>query len=441
MKTKFPSKGMPGNQIFDEIKGMKSGDSNWVNGRLFSLVFNAGEEIKDFSEKAFTIFINENSLSPFNFPSLLKMENEVVGMMIDLLGGDNHTAGSFTTGGTESLMVVIKTARDYARYHKPHIQEPELIMPLSAHPSINKAAHYLGIKTVIIPTDNNSEIDLVALRKAINTNTIMIIGSAPSYPHGIIDPIEEMGKIALEQQIWFHVDACIGGMILPFIKKAGYVLPNFDLNVPGVWSISADIHKYGFVPKGASVILYRDAELRKYQFYIYVDWPGGIYATPSMAGSRSGGPLAASWGIIKFLGQEGFIKLADTAMKTSQKLQEGVRETPGLYVIGKPQATLFAIASDSVNIYTLGDKMKSKCWHLDYQQKPPSLHMTVMPGHAQIIRSFIADLHETAEEIIRSKEKNASGEGALYEMLASMPDRQMAKDLTCGFLGDMFKAE
>jgi len=437
---RFPQQGMPAEVVLEDLQAMKSGDSDWKNGRVFSLVFNAGEEVKQFAEKAFSVYMNENGLSPFAFPSLLKMETEVVATMLDLLGGGSEAAGNMTTGGTESLMAVVKAARDYARDKYPGIKQPELVMPLSAHPAICKAAHYLDIKTVIIPTDKHSVVDLEAYRRAINENTILMIGSAPSYPHGIVDPIEELGRIALEKNIWFHVDACVGGMVLPFVKMAGYAIPLFDLSVPGVWSISADIHKYGYTPKGASVVLYRNIELRKHQIYVYADWPGGIYATPSIAGSRSGGPIAASWAIIRYLGLDGYTKLAGLAMKASLELQKGVNGIPGLYVIGRPPATVFAIGSDSLNVYALGDRMKTMRWYIDSQQMPPSLHMTVMPEHAKILQPFLADLHKAAEEVAKLKQEDITGEAALYGMIGTLPDRGMAKDFATQYLNELYQA-
>ncbi|MBN1689525.1 MAG: aspartate aminotransferase family protein [Dehalococcoidia bacterium] len=438
-RMEFPQQGLPGLKVLDEIKALKTGDSDWKNGRVFSLVFNAGDEIKQFAEQAFDIFLNENGLSPFAFPSLLKMENEVVAMMIDLLGGGEQAAGNVTTGGTESLMSIVKTARDYARDKKPHIKEPQLVMPLSAHPAFNKAAHFLGIKTVIVPTDTGSVVDLDAYRSAISENTIMLVGSAPSYPHGIIDPIEEIGRIALEKDIWFHVDACVGGMVLPFVRMAGYEVPPFDLSVPGVWSISADIHKYGYTPKGASIVLYRSSELRKYQIYVYADWPGGVYATSSVAGSHSGGGVASSWGIFRFLGREGYTRLAGLAMQAALELQKGVNGTPGLHVIGKPLSTVFAIGSDTLNVYALGEKMKARRWYIDSQQMPPSLHMTVMPEHVKIVGSFLADLREASAETEKLKPEDIGGEAALYGMIGSLPDRGAARDIAVQFLNDLYQ--
>lgn len=435
----FPQKGIRNEDIINQLNAMKSMDADWKNARIFSLVFNAGNEVKEFAEKAFNTFINENSLSPFTFPSLLRMENEVVAMMINLLGGNADTVGNMTTGGTESLMSAVKAARDYARENKPEITDPQLVMPLSAHPSINKAAHYLGIKTVIVPTDNCSVVKPDDIRASLNKNTIMLIASAPSYPHGIIDPIKEIAGIAAENNIWFHVDACVGGMVLPFLKNAGYHVPDFDLRIPGVWSISADIHKYGYSPKGASIILYRDDNLRKYQMFAYTEWPGGIYATTSVAGSRSGGPISASWGLIKYLGFEGYMRLADTAMKAVKLLQSGINSIPGLHVIGNPVSTIFAIGSDSYNIYAIGDMMKSRGWYLDSQQKPPSLHMTIMPEHIKIVENFIKDLREVTSKVAGLKEGEMGGDAALYEIINSVPDKRESTALAIQFLNDMYK--
>jgi sphinganine-1-phosphate aldolase len=437
----FPRNSANQEDILNQLRAMKAGDGDWQNGRIFSLVFNPGSEVKEFAEKAFNVFINENGLSPLTFPSLKKMENEVVAMMISLLGGSKEAAGNMTTGGTESLMSVIGAAKDFAFERNPKLKQPELVIPASAHPCINKAAHYLGIKVVTVPTGNKSVIALDDLRHAINKNTIMVIASAPSYPHGIIDPIEEIAKIAAERDIWFHVDACVGGMILPFVRNSGYNIPKFDLSVPGVWSISADLHKYGYTPKGASVVLYRSDALRKYQIFAYPDWPGGIYATAAISGSRSGGPIAASWGVIKYLGLDGFTKLAGTAMKAVVKLQEGIKAIPGLYVIGAPLATVFAIGSDSLNVYTIGEKMKARRWYLDSQQRPPSLHMTVTPVHINVVEPFLKDLRAVAMEVSGLGKDQMGNEAALYEIVESISDRHEAEKLAVQYLSDIYKTE
>jgi len=436
----FPQKGIPREELLSTLRSLKSGDSDWKHGRMFSLIFNAGEDAASVTEEAYTMFVVENGLSPFAFPSLLKMETEVASMMANLFHGNSDTVGNMTSGGSESIMVAVKAARDYARARKPHITQPELLMPLSAHPAFNKAAHYLGLKTVIVPTDRKTlTADVAAMRQAITENTIMMVGSAPSYPHGIIDPVEDLAGLAAKNDIWMHTDACVGGLVLPFINKLGYPIPAFDFQVPGVCSISADIHKYGFTPKGASVILYRNAELRQHQIFAYADWPGGVYATPNVSGSRPGGPIASSWAALKYLGMEGYMNLAKKSMEATKKLIEGIEAIPELYVLGKPPATVFAIGSDALNVFALGEKMKEYRWYIDSQHLPPCLHMTISPIHATIVEPFLADLRAAVKEVAKLKPEDITGEAAMYGMIGSMPDRSMAKDFAVQYLNDLYR--
>ncbi|MEW6186446.1 MAG: aspartate aminotransferase family protein [Thermodesulfobacteriota bacterium] len=436
----FPQNGIPRDQLMNELRSLKSGDNNWKEGRMFSLVFNAGQEVLSLTHEACSLFMMENGLSPFAFPSLLKMETEVAAMMADLFHGDAETVGNMTSGGSESIMVAVKAARDLARVEKPHITEPELLMPLSAHPAFNKAAHYLGLKTVIVPTDGETlAADPAAMAEAVTENTVLIVGSAPSYPHGIIDPIKDLADLAARQRIWMHVDACVGGMELPFIRELGYELPDFDFGLPGVCSLSADIHKYGFTPKGASVILYRNSEFRKHQLFAYADWPGGVYATPNISGSRPGGPIAASWAALKFLGREGYKKLAVRSMEATKRMIEGVGNIPELFVLGNPRTTVFAIGSDKINIFALGEKMKEYRWYLDSQHLPPCLHLTVSPIHASIVEPFLTDLRSAVQEVSKLKPENISGEAAMYGMIGSLPDRGQAKDFAVQYLNDIYR--
>lgn len=438
-QIQFPEKGTSREELLSALHAFKSDDSDWKSGRVFSLIYNAGEDVKTFAEEAFNVFINENGLSPFAFPSLLRMETEVVSMVGSLLGGDSETVGAMTSGGTESIMMAVKAARDFARAQRPSITNPELVMPLSAHPAFNKAAHFLGLKTVIVPTDKTLRADVKAVGDAISENTVMVVGSAFSYPHGMIDPIQELAEVTAEKEVWFHVDACVGGYILPFLSKLGYPIPPFDFRIPGVSSMSADIHKYGFIPKGASTILYRNAQLRQYQFFVYADWPGGVYGTPSVSGARPGGPVAASWAVIKYLGLEGFMRLAKTTMETTKNFIEGIEAIPELYVLGKPQATVFAFGSDVLNVYALGEKMKTFRWYIDSQHLPPCLHMTVSPAHASIVEPFLSDLRQAVKEVASLKGEDITGEAAMYGMIGSMPDRAMARDFAIQYLSDLYR--
>jgi len=437
----FPQKGLPSDKLKDELAALKSNDMDWKSARAFSMVFRASEEVSKVVENALSTFVFENGLSPFAFPSLLRMETEVVAMTADLLHGGETAAGNMTSGGTESIIMAVKAARDYAREKRPQVKEPEMIIPRSAHPAFNKAAYYLGLKTVIVPTSEASVVDLDAFRKAFNSNTVFAMGSAFSYPHGIIDPIEQMAAMADKKGVWFHVDACVGGFMLPFLERLGYHIPPFDFRVPGVWSMSADIHKYGYVSKGASTITYRNAELRKYQLFVYTDWNGGVYATPAISGARSGGPTAAAWSVMKFLGWEGYMRLAKDAMEATRLLMEGISRLPGLHIIGDPPATTFAVGSDTLNLYALGDAMKVRGWHIDSQHMPPSLHFTVSPMHLKIVEPFLNDLADAVQEVSLLKQEDISGEAAIYGMIGSLPDRAQAKEMTTQYFNDLYRAK
>ncbi len=439
-KIEFPEKGLAADQLKDQLRALKSKDMDWRNARAFSMVFRAGEDVSDVVREALGMYVFENGLSPFAFPSLLRMETDVVSMAADLLHGDENVAGNMTSGGTESITMAVKAARDYAREKHPGIKEPEMVMPRSAHPAFNKAAHYLGLKAVVTPTSESSIVDLAAYRAAFSENTVFAMGSAFSYPHGIIDPVGEMSVIAAERGVWFHVDSCVGGFILPFLERLGYAIPPFDFRLPGVKSMSADIHKYGYMSKGASLVLYRNAELRKYQMFVYTDWTGGVYATPCISGARPGGPIAGSWAVLRYLGWEGYTRLAKQAMEATRLLIDGINQIPGLYVIGDPPATTFAVGSQAMNVYALGDRMKERGWHIDSQHMPPSLHFTVSPMHLKVVLALLADLRAAAAEVSKLKPEDISGEAAVYGMIGSMPDRAQAKEATLLYFNDLFKA-
>jgi sphinganine-1-phosphate aldolase len=391
----FPQEGQTKEAILEKMRAVRQKDINWQQGKAFSLVFHAGEEVTEMLKEAYMMFFSENGLNPTAFPSLRKFESEVVAMSANLLGGDANTSGSMTSGGTESILMAVKTAREWARATKPEIVRPEMILPSSAHPAFEKAGHYFGVKPVHVPVRADFRADLEATQAAITPQTILMVGSAPSYPQGVVDPIPCLAEIAQEHNILMHVDACVGGFMLPFVRQLGYPVPEFGFEVPGVTSLSADLHKYGYAAKGASVILYRDRELRRHQFFVHTDWSGGIYASPTMTGTRPGGAIAAAWAIMNYLGQEGYLRIADCVMQTTQKMRKGVEAIPELNVLSDPEMSVFAIASHKYNIYEIGDEMGARGWHLDRQQFPPSLHVTVNYAHANVADEFINDLQDS----------------------------------------------
>ena len=284
----LPASRKPAEEVLNTMRRIRANDAKWREGKTWSLVFHAGDEVTALLQEAYGLFFSENGLNPMAFPSLKRFEAEVVAMIADLLGGDGQTAGNMTSGGTESLLLAVKTARDWARAKKPAIKEPEMILPSTAHPALDKAAHYFSVKPVHVPVGADFRADVPALKEAVAPNTILMVGSAPSYPQGVVDPIREIAQVAQENGALCHVDAYVGGFMLPFVRQLGYEVPDFDLGVPGVTSISVDLHKYAYAAKGASVILYKDGDLRRHQFFVQSDWSGGIYASPTMAGTRPG---------------------------------------------------------------------------------------------------------------------------------------------------------
>ena len=405
----IPAKGRSKEGVLEAMRAARDHDIKWEQGRVFGLVYHISDEIDNLLKEAFTMFFAENGLNPTAFPSLRKFETEVVAMTAALLGGDQNVCGNITTGGTESLLMAVKTARDWSRVHRPGIREPEMVLPLTAHPAFDKAAEYFGVRAVHVPVRADFRADVEDMRAAITSNTILMVGSAPSYPHGVIDPIRELAALAQEHGLLFHTDSCVGGYMLPFVRKLGYPVPDFDFSVPGVTSMSADLHKFGYAAKPASVVLYRTPELRRHQMFVYIDWPGGIYPSPTMTGSRAGGPVAAAWALMNYLGEEGYLHITDTVMKTAKYLQEGIKAIPGLTVLSDPEMSVFAIASAKIDVNEVADELELRGWHLDRQHFPACLHMTVNYMHAAVADEFLSDL-EAAAGVVRkpSLRKTAS---------------------------------
>ena len=435
----LPKKGMPRDEVLNTLKSFKSNDVKWHEGQLFGLIYEAGPEVEALVKEASALFLIENGLSPMAFPSLVKMETEVVSNVISLSGGDDETVGSFTSGGTESIFMALKAARDWARHTYPRIKAPEMVVPITAHPAWNKAAHYLDIKINMTPVKDNLRADVAAMKNAITKNTIILGGTAVTYPHGMVDPIEEIGALAEKKNLWLHVDACLGGLMLPFLKRLGYEIPPYDFSVPGVTSISADIHKYAYTPKGVSTVMYRNRDFRKFQIFAYADWSGGVYATPCLAGARPGGTMAAAWAVMHYLGEQGFMALAQKARAATEKLIEGINAMPQLYVLGDPDATVFAFGSDEINIYELSARMAERGWHIEAQQLPPSLHMTVSPVHLSVVDKFLDDLGRIAPEVPRADSQDLSEQAAMYAMLGTMPDRSMAREFAVEYINNLYR--
>jgi glutamate/tyrosine decarboxylase-like PLP-dependent enzyme len=403
MPFQFSEEGLGIPQILQQLQQYKAQDLPWRTGRIFAYVYDPGAEAEQLMLDAYTMYLTENALDPTVFPSLLQLENEVMGMACELMYGP-EAVGHFTTGGTESIMLALKTARDYYRVHQPQIKEPEIILPHTAHAAFYKGAHYLGLKTVTVPVDNQTFRAVSAwMEKAITPNSILMVGSAPSYAHGVVDPIQELAEIAQRNGIWFHTDACVGGMYLPFAQKLGYAIPTFDFRIPGVCSISMDFHKFGYAMKGASGILYRDTELRKFQFFACSGWAGYTVTNTTVLSTKSGGSLASCWAMMKYWGQNGYLEVVDKTMQATQKIKEGIGEIEGLYVLGKPDANLVAISSDTLSMFKISDIMRKKGWYLQPQlasvTSKENLHFSVSNANVPHIDLMLNDLAETVNQM------------------------------------------
>jgi glutamate/tyrosine decarboxylase-like PLP-dependent enzyme len=407
---KKPANGKSRDEILGTLKEYKKMDVDWRDGKVFGYVFHASEEATQMVEDAFNMFIWENALDPTVFKSLLRMETEVVAMCAAHLGGDENTAGSFTSGGTESVLLAVKTARDWARENRPEIKEPEMILPVSAHACFHKAAQYFNVKPVVIPVDPKTfKVDLDKMKAAINENTILMVGSAPSYAQGVVDPIREIAAMAQERGILCHVDGCIGGFLLPYFKKLGGKVTDFDFSVPGVTSISMDLHKYAFAAKGASVILYKTKELRKYQIFTCSTWSGYTVVNPTIQSSKSGGPVAGAWAVLNYLGDDGYLEVTRKLKDATDKYKEGIAKLPDFYVQGEPEMSLVAVTSDTLNIFEVVDEMLQRGWHIQIQPgvmgTKENFHVTIMPQTTPNIEALLKDLAEVAD-VVRNKPKS-----------------------------------
>jgi sphinganine-1-phosphate aldolase len=437
----FPKTGLSADSVLKELTDAKANDVKWLEGKAFSLVYPVSDEHHDFVKKAHNMFFSENGLNPMAFQSLRKFEHETVRMCADLFHGDRNTVGVVTSGGTESLLMMIKTYRDKARKTKPWILRPEIIVPESIHSAVDKGAHYFDVKVRHAPVGSDYRVDLKAVKKLINRNTILIVGSAPQYPQGVVDPISQLGEIAQSHGIPLHVDACIGGFVLPFMEKLGHAVPVFDFRIPGVTSLSADIHKYGYSAKGASILLYRSMNIMKYQFFIFTEWKGGgIYASPSFPGTRPGGPIAAAWATMKKLGEEGYLELTKKLIETRDYLIKEVEKMPELELLAHPDSTLLAFGSKdkSIGIYAVADQLQKNGWYMDRQQTPESIHMTLSPLHSEYIKNFVSDLKLAVQTVKDHPELNTSGQAAMYGMMAKIPFRGMIKSSVLAIMEKMY---
>ncbi len=442
MKT-IPQKGVDHTEILTRMGTYSDEDVNYRDSRTWSLVYHLDEKHTAFLKQAYDLYFSENALNPMAFKSLKRFETDIINMTASMLHGNKHTVGTLTSGGTESCLLPVLTYRDMARSKRKLPFKPEMIAPESIHVAWSKAAKYFGVKMRYAPLKQDFRVDVEAVRKMINRRTIMLVGSAPSYPHGVIDPIENLGQVAQQHHLPLHVDSCLGGFLLPFIEKNGRKVPPFDFRVPGVTSISADVHKYGFAAKGASTLIYRDMKYMKHQFFIHENWPGGIFASPALLGTRPGGAFAAAWAAMHALGEDGYCDNAKKIMEITKVLQDGIKAIDGLEVLGQPDMSVFAYHSTDVkvNIFAVGDQMEAKGWQIDRLQRPEALHVMVVPGHAKITNEYLSDLSTSVETVRSNPDLAAKGNAAMYGMIANLPFRGMIKKEVMKMMEGMYSSQ
>ncbi len=447
--ARIPEAGRDREEIIREMEAMKAREeSRWKDGYASGAVYSGDAEHVDFLNRVYAISSQTNPLHSDLWPSITKYEAEVTAMTANMLGADNdgpdadpeeRISGVVSSGGTESILLAMKTHRDRARELKG-ITAPEMIVPTTAHAAFDKASQYFNIKMVKIPVGPDFRADVAETEKAVNENTVVIVGSAPSFPHGVVDPIEALSEAARKAGVAFHTDACLGGFILPWAEKLGYEVPPFDFRIPGVTSMSADTHKYGYAAKGSSVVLYRGPGIRRHQFYITTDWPGGVYFSPTFAGSRAGAMIASAWASMTALGERGYMECTRRILETASWIKKGIRDIPGLYILGKPLWNV-AFASDELNIYKVMHHMTGKNWSLNGLQAPAAVHICTTLRHTApgVAERFIDDLKEAVAHVKAHPGASEGELGALYGLSANIEFKGVVEDLVGQYIDLLYK--
>lgn len=384
-------------------------DIDWRRGRAPAYIHYAGEDVLEVAKQAYLMFFSENGLGPRAFGSLARFEADIVAMGLGLLNGGPEARGAMTTGGTESIFLAVKAARDLARRERPDLARPEIVLPFSAHPAFDKAAHFLGLATVRVPLRADFTADPAAMAAAISPATVMLVGSAPAYPHGVVDPIGAIAALARSRELWMHVDACVGGYIAPFARQLGYPVEAFDFAVDGVTSISADLHKYGYAAKGASTLFFRDVASFELMEYRFDNWPRGQYSTRTLVGTRGGGAIAAAWAVMNYLGEEGYLRVTERVIATRRAIEEGLKPL-GLQALGRPELSILAYGSPLHDIAAIGRGLGARGWMVGHVRQPDGIHLMLNLTHEPIVSEYLADVAQAVEE---AKAAGAGGAGVV----------------------------
>jgi sphinganine-1-phosphate aldolase len=407
----LPAAGRTAVDVAADLEGQRVDDVDWRHGRAFSLAYYAGEDILGVASDAYARFLTENALNTGAFPSLRALQADVVDIVGGWLHGGDTAAGFMTSGGTESILLAVLAARERGRGERG-VGEPNMVLPASAHAAFEKAAHYFGVESRRIPVGGDWRADPAVMAAAIDDATVLVVASAPQYPQGVVDPVAAIAALAAEREINCHVDACMGGVTLPYLERLGHPVAPFDFRVEGVTSMSVDLHKYAYTAKGASVVLYRDKQLRRYQTFVTENWLGGFYGSSGIQGTKSGGAVAAAWAVLQYVGDDGYLALTASARRAADALATAISGIEGLVVRAWPDTTLLAFAADepaALDVFAVADALWARGWYVDRQGPPPSLHCTVTAGHEAYIDTFVAALQDAADGVRRQGRRGEAG--------------------------------
>ena len=410
----LPASGLDRAQLQEKLDELRQGDLDWGFedwlGRNFMFNMRAGDAVQEVAEAAYLQFFKTDALSSVAYPSIKAFQDDLLAYSTALFRGGDATLGTVTTGGTESIILAMKCARDWAREARPGVKDPHVLCPRTAHPAFNKGAELLGLRVIRVPEGPDYRADLEAMKVKIDDDTVMLVGSMPTYWHGACDQIPELGELALAHDLWLHVDACLGGFLAPFVRRTGRPVAPFDFSVPGVRSISADLHKYGFTPKGASVVLFADAEGARHRIFDWKD-PYIHYATPGLSGTRSGAAIAAAWAVMRFLGEEGYVDMARNTMQARDTVVDGIRSMGELEIRGEAPLSIVSFGARELDIKAVGGALQARGWLPNVWGGPPSLHLRMLPSHVTFAGQFVEDLRAAVEQVSRGERITAEHTG------------------------------
>lgn len=441
---RLPERGLPRDEVLRTVRDLAARERpRWRDGLASGAVYHGGDDHVELLSRVYAATSQVNPLHADLWPSGAKFEAEIVAMTAAMLGGDDpgrQIVGTVTSGGTESILLAMKAYRDRARARvRGRVTRPEVVAPATAHVAFDKAAQYFGIRLVRVPVGPDHRADVAAMARAVTRRTVALVGSAPTFPHGVIDPIEDLAAVAAERGIGFHTDACLGGFVLPWARRLGYDVPPFDFSVPGVTSMSADTHKFGYAAKGTSVVLYRGAELRRHQYFTATEWPGGLYLSPTLAGSRPGGLSAACWAAMVATGEDGYLEATGRVLETGAAIRDGIAAIPRLRVLGDP-LWVIAFASDTVDVYRVLEHMTRRGWSLNGLHRPAAVHLCVTLRHTEpgVAERFLADLEASVAEAL-AQPTGDQGMAPVYGLAATLPFRGMVRDLLKRYIDLLYR--